>query len=585
MAWKVNKTLLHIGLIRLLHKAGSKGSGMEQTTLKVMAQVRRETNALDRDRACYGDVQAQFALANCLMTGHGVAQDIAQALHWYLEAAAQRHTESQYIVAGMYRDGIHVAKDNATAIDWYLRAIESGHQMARFALGKLFASMQAPHFLVAAHALFRLACDAQLVQAYAAKEEVAAQMSVKQQYAAQHPYDELAIHTMFADTLRAYMRSDETEGVRAYLRGDYAGATQRLREDADHGSVMALYLLSRLYADGGHGIERDIVHSLQLLEEAAAKGDIDAQYALAEKYRDGIDLVQSNELAWQWLQRAAAGGHVDAQYAMFRLDVAPEDFERNFAWLQKAADNGGLEAQYMLGFVYAHGIVGVEENNEESHKWLVKAAFSGYPIAQYTLAQWYAEGQGVAQSQAEAFYWHSKAAKQGYAASQFVIGTMYDYGLHVAQSDTDALHWYTLAANQEDVFALFNLGVMYHDGQGVRANYRTALSFFMRAARQHSCAATRNVGMMYFHGRGCRRDPEVAFLLCTLAAGQGEEGAMACLPQIMQALTAERIRVLNGVVAQITSFEQVCGLLDELIGLEQMGVLQCLWHRLCLKKK
>ncbi|MEW8381899.1 MAG: hypothetical protein AB2704_08630, partial [Candidatus Thiodiazotropha taylori] len=43
-----------------------------------------------------GDAEAQFALGGLYRGGRGVKKDYAKALHWYLKAANQEHTEAQY---------------------------------------------------------------------------------------------------------------------------------------------------------------------------------------------------------------------------------------------------------------------------------------------------------------------------------------------------------------------------------------------------------------------------------------------------------------------------------------------------------
>ena len=52
---------------------------------------------LSRPLAEQGDAEAQYMLADMYDEGHGVPQDDAEAIKWYLKAAEQGHADAQNI--------------------------------------------------------------------------------------------------------------------------------------------------------------------------------------------------------------------------------------------------------------------------------------------------------------------------------------------------------------------------------------------------------------------------------------------------------------------------------------------------------
>lgn len=74
-----------------------------------------------------GDLAAQFNLAALYEKGTGVAQDSAQAAHWYLEAAKQGDADAELKIADLYAAGTGVAKDPAEARKWYNALIANPH--------------------------------------------------------------------------------------------------------------------------------------------------------------------------------------------------------------------------------------------------------------------------------------------------------------------------------------------------------------------------------------------------------------------------------------------------------------------------
>jgi len=72
------------------------------------------------ERALKGDAEAQFDLGKNYETGRiGLPKDIAQAEHWYREAANQGDPFAQASLAILYDFGKGVPKDAVQALMWY----------------------------------------------------------------------------------------------------------------------------------------------------------------------------------------------------------------------------------------------------------------------------------------------------------------------------------------------------------------------------------------------------------------------------------------------------------------------------------
>lgn len=90
--------------------------------------------------AAAGDITSQFYLGQSYETGAGIAQDYAQAMHWY-QVAAERadHVASDGMVgeAGLYARGLGVPQDLAKAKALYEQAAALGNSAAQDALTDL----------------------------------------------------------------------------------------------------------------------------------------------------------------------------------------------------------------------------------------------------------------------------------------------------------------------------------------------------------------------------------------------------------------------------------------------------------------
>lgn len=79
--------------------------------------------------------EAQFLKGLNFASGHGSAQDYAQAAQCYTEAAVQGHARAQLNLATLYKHGQGVTRDHATALAWLTRSANLGNADAQYRLG------------------------------------------------------------------------------------------------------------------------------------------------------------------------------------------------------------------------------------------------------------------------------------------------------------------------------------------------------------------------------------------------------------------------------------------------------------------
>ena len=91
-----------------------------------------------RPLATKGDSNAQFLLGMLYDSGHGVAQDQAEAASWYRKAAEQEHVMAQVYLGVLLYSGQGVKQDYVAAARWFQSAAGNGNDMAQFYLGSMY---------------------------------------------------------------------------------------------------------------------------------------------------------------------------------------------------------------------------------------------------------------------------------------------------------------------------------------------------------------------------------------------------------------------------------------------------------------
>jgi hypothetical protein len=104
------------------------------------------------------------------------------------------------------------------------------------------------------------------------------------------------------------------------------------------------------------------------------------------------------------------------------------------------------------------------------------------------------------------------------------------------------VEWYRKAADQGHAHAQYNLGVMYHEGRGgLPQSDALAVEWYRKAADQGHAEGQVGLAQMYHFGLGgVPQDSSMALTLLQKAAVQGHKNAAARIPQVLQALQAQR---------------------------------------------
>jgi TPR repeat protein len=122
-----------------------------------VAQDHAEAVKWFRQAADQGNADAQFNLGVMYATGQGIAQDRAEAVKWFRQAANQGNTAVQFNLGKMYATGQGVAQDPAEAVKWFRQAADQGNAAAQFNLGAMYAKGEGvASDRVAAYAFFNL---------------------------------------------------------------------------------------------------------------------------------------------------------------------------------------------------------------------------------------------------------------------------------------------------------------------------------------------------------------------------------------------------------------------------------------------
>ena len=343
------------------------------------------------------------------------------------------------------------------------------------------------------------------------------------------------LYNLSESTAERVLQCKDDKGLMHLFLTDHTKkAYEQIREAADEGNAIALYMMAEYfwkgygvqhinnqkaiayfkksyeagYAVAGYDVaaslpdgspEQDEIrnHAKDNILELANEEDVFAQTNAAWGYREGYGTAVDHVEAVKWVRKAAEQGFARAQYDLgwmyqYGRGVERSD-EKAAGWYLKAAEQGLARAQRNLGFMYEYGR-GVERSDAKAAEWVLKAAEQGLADVQNVM---YKNGRGVEQYYVKTAGWYLKAAEQGYAEAQCNLGYMYANGTGVEQSYVKAAEWFLKAAEQGDADAQYHLGVMYEDGTGVEQSDEKAREWYLKAAVQGNADAQYNLGRMY----------------------------------------------------------------------------------------
>lgn len=378
------------------------------------------------------------------------------------------------------------------------------------------------------------------------------------------------LYNLSESTAEGLLQCKDDKGLmKLFLTDHTEKAYEQIREAADEGNAIALYMMAEYFSQGygvrpinkqkrieylkksyeaGYAVagydvaaslpdgspEQDEIrnHAKDNILELANEEDVFAQTNAAWGYREGYGTAVDHVEAVKWVRKAAEQGFARAQYDLgwmyqYGRGVERSD-EKAAGWYLKAAEQGLARAQRNLGFMYEYGR-GVERSDAKAAEWVLKAAEQGLADVQNVM---YKNGRGVEQYYVKTAGWYLKAAEQGDAEAQCNLGYMYANGTGVEQSYVKAAEWFLKAAEQGDADAQYHLGVMYRDGTGVERSDEKAAEWYLKAAEQGLADALYPLGFMYEYGDGVEQSDAKALEWYQKAAEQGDADAMVALNRL-----------------------------------------------------
>jgi len=92
---------------------------------------------LIREASIAGNASAQCNLGQAYLMGRGVAQDTAQAAHWFERSAQGGDSGGQYWFGRCLESGKGVDQDLSEALRWYAEATEQDNRLAPYRLNAI----------------------------------------------------------------------------------------------------------------------------------------------------------------------------------------------------------------------------------------------------------------------------------------------------------------------------------------------------------------------------------------------------------------------------------------------------------------
>lgn len=331
---------------------------------------------LYQEAASAGYADALAELGEMYLTGTGVAQDKAQAVHCFKRAAEAGSAKGAFDLAVLYELGDWFKKDYRNAFYWYRVASDLDYPYAALRLGDFYSQgLGVKVDYVIANYWYEMAAAKDLVQAYV----------------------HLADHHFLA---RGYYYNP-TEALSYYLKA------------AKKRDPYARYMLSAMYLRG-IGTNPCVEKSAYWYQKANQTGkNALAKYQVAHLFHLGLGFDKDVREAITWYELSASAGYAVAQNELGELYFKGRDWPQNYPlamkYFRQAAGQHFPLAQYNIGLMYFNG-QGARMNKREALAWFGKAAKSGSEYAQFLIGEMYAEGLGIKQDRVQAYAWMSISA-------------------------------------------------------------------------------------------------------------------------------------------------------------------------------
>ncbi len=527
--------------LAIFHVRGECGFPKDESAAKTYAaQALVETKRL----AASGTVEAQYLMAEAILSGTGEIRDDARAIDLMKSAAREEYLPAVRGLSMMYLQGEILKRDDLEALDWLAIAAEKNAKGITAEAVSWLESTVTKGDLSRCATLGLIYAEGLLVEKNTAKAYEYCQRGA------------LANYPEAMDGLGSFYHA----GI--HVEKDLEKAAEWYRQAAAKGYAASMLHLGRLYHEKSNYRE-----AASWLEKGALAGDLESMLALGTYYAHGTNGAPNSEKAIHWYRKAADSGAVEGMMCLglLYLEDLPgtrSNRAQGFEWLSKAAANGFGPAETRLGKMYYNGEY-VQQDFNKAHKHFERAVelndLEGYVMQ----AKMYYFGKGVEKNEAAASIALEAAIKDGYDKPTAVItyyvlrkmqqtaaygntdligsalGAAWDIvtgnvergiakgvrakskneaskttprsqlrhlrlqkqqlaGIDITQNPAAGLSSLRGAAAQKNPVALNNLGVIYWNGEVVEPNMFEAVELFVRAVDLGNREAAANLGLLYF---------------------------------------------------------------------------------------
>ncbi len=329
--------------------------------------------------------------------------------------------------------------------------------------------------------------------------------------------------------LEAFQKAADLDSAEAYYyigsihsrAEEYDESIKSLEKAIELGNSMAKLALGDYY-HFGQGVEKDNVKAKELFEAAVNEGCIESNVGLGWIYLtgDGVDADVSKAIEYfelatsgtelEWICEAYRNlrdiytGYYDeiikdenkvdeyvAKVEELSSSWDPDytgynglayetigNYDKALEWYQKADTSLSL---YQIGWWYANGANGFEQDNTKAREYFEKAADLGNAGAMEWIAYFYENGMDVEKNINTAMDWYEKSGSAGNGSAYNAIGKIYYFGEDIEQDYSKALDYFLKGSDLKNTDAMLDAGMCYKEGYGTDVDYEKACEYYAMA--------------------------------------------------------------------------------------------------------
>lgn len=245
-------------------------------------------------------------------------------------------------------------------------------------------------------------------------------------------------------TAEAHLQANDSTGAYAYLNlAREQGSGEGYRKTAE-------------MFDTGRGVEPNTAIANHMYWFGAQSQDPESMFRTAKRFYER-GFKKDGEA---WATRAADCQHMGAVMLLVEHAVAEHRDELARSRLEQAIDASYTPAKLFLAGVYEKGQLGFERDLLSAFKWYYIAAQNGDPTAMSAVGYYFARGVHGVQDDIAAIHWYHEAAKRGHVESMTAYGWMVANGRGAQVDIEEARLYYGRAAARGDANATKFLGAL-----------------------------------------------------------------------------------------------------------------------------